>query len=402
MKITGISLFIFLLVFVSSANQTLPPMLIERGTHDSVSIDSTRILVAGGMTLGAATLSDSEVYNSATNSWKRVPMSYVRDGVRIIKLDDGRIAAFGGISSTGVITAVVEIFDPSQETWSPGGTLVYPRASGHTITKLNDGRILITGGSVDPTDGTPYKVITNKTEIYDPATQTSQAAASTNFVRNVHTATLLADGRVLVLSTGNAEIYDPSANTWTLGTPLNFPRFSHTANLLPSGKVLVAGGSISALGNFPGNNVEIYDVSTGTSQVIASLSAKRTNHRSAVRNEKIYITGGYDSSGLKSVEIFDPSTNSWTPGQPMVTARYVHSVAVLGNEIIVTGGVRTHSLNQRRRRHQFRPRSRLRRRLRRQFLRHRLASNFLGLFLLLGHSVLRQTGTTPWDTISHR
>jgi hypothetical protein len=71
-----------------------------------------------------------------------------------------------------------------------------------------------------------------------------------------HTATLLKDGRVLVVGghltrPGNAgysasvEAYDPAKDSWTLLAPLRRGRYGHTAVSLPDGRVLVVGESYS-------------------------------------------------------------------------------------------------------------------------------------------------------------
>ena len=68
--------------------------------------------------------------------------------------------------------------------------------------------------------------------------------------RNDHTATLLPNGRVLVVAghtsgstnLASVELYDPASGTWTATGSLNTPRSDHTATLLLNGKVLVAGG----------------------------------------------------------------------------------------------------------------------------------------------------------------
>src|SRR5262249_13866999 len=65
-----------------------------------------------------------------------------------------------------------------------------------------------------------------------------------------HTATLLPDGRVLVVGgeqgRGNplasAELYDPATGTFSETSSLSTARDGHTATLLPNGLVLVAGG----------------------------------------------------------------------------------------------------------------------------------------------------------------
>src|SRR5438874_11379754 len=68
--------------------------------------------------------------------------------------------------------------------------------------------------------------------------------------RSNHTATLLPNGKVLVVGgfgdvSGylvSAELYDPARGTWSTTGSLVTARAGHTATLLPNGKVLVAGG----------------------------------------------------------------------------------------------------------------------------------------------------------------
>ncbi len=70
--------------------------------------------------------------------------------------------------------------------------------------------------------------------------------------RYAHTATLLADGRVLVAGGIGAEgevptvdVYDPATNTWTPARSMSTARRGHTATLLDGGQVLVTGGLTS-------------------------------------------------------------------------------------------------------------------------------------------------------------
>src|SRR5437773_3574219 len=73
---------------------------------------------------------------------------------------------------------------------------------------------------------------------------------SLNAARDSHTATRLADGRVLAAGGTDAgapvatgEIYDPLTGVWSVsGNRMSTPRSLHTGTLLQDGKVLLVGG----------------------------------------------------------------------------------------------------------------------------------------------------------------
>src|SRR5207244_2252408 len=83
-----------------------------------------------------------------------------------------------------------------------------------------------------------------------PVTGTRTSAGNLRQARTSHTATLLEDGRVLVVGgtrdysdgLASTEIYDPATGIWSATANLNEGRWTHTANLLPDGTVIVAGG----------------------------------------------------------------------------------------------------------------------------------------------------------------
>src|SRR5689334_14255986 len=77
-----------------------------------------------------------------------------------------------------------------------------------------------------------------------------------NSAHHWHTATLLPNGKVLVAggstnygfgyyNTAITELFDPATGLWTATSPMARARQLHTATLLPDGKVLVAGGHIN-------------------------------------------------------------------------------------------------------------------------------------------------------------
>src|SRR6266705_5751445 len=96
-----------------------------------------------------------------------------------------------------------------------------------------------------------------------------------------HTATLLPNGKVLVVGgfNGNvmlssAELYDPTVETFSTTGSMNAPRAQHTATLLPTGKVLVVGGGE---GGVP-LSAELYDPATERFTVTGSMTTGRVQH----------------------------------------------------------------------------------------------------------------------------
>jgi predicted Rossmann fold nucleotide-binding protein DprA/Smf involved in DNA uptake len=102
----------------------------------------------------------------------------------------------------------------------------------HTATLLNDGTVLVTGGSNSDTRSLATA------ELYDPIGKTFAATTGDmTSSRYWHTATLLNDGTVLVIggrdindeTLATAELYDPSTKTFTATTDAMASRPAHAA-----------------------------------------------------------------------------------------------------------------------------------------------------------------------------
>jgi N-acetylneuraminic acid mutarotase len=192
------------------------------------------------------------------------------------------------------------------------------------------------------------------------------ATGSLGTGRISHTATLLANGKVLVVggrrevvgsrtyvTTGTADLYDPATGLWSATGSLNTPRSDHIAVRLNNGKVLVAGGA----GEWTSTpylrtvltSAEIYDPDTGTWSASGNLNLPRRDHLATLLTDgRVLVTGGSDigslnfGGALNTAELYDPATGAWKPTGTMNSPRILHTATLLpGGGVLVVGGIKT-------------------------------------------------------------
>ena len=178
--------------------------------------------------------------------------------------------------------------------------------------------------------------------------------------RESHTATLLKDGKVLVVggmhwatmpgctircslqlsALASAELYDPATGKFTRTGSMSVPRVFHTATLLGNGKVLVAGGDNRSTTYA---TAELYDPATRVFTLIGNnMTTKRSAHTATrLANGKVLIAGGGGNVGaLSTAEIFDPATEKFTPTGNMHVGRFYFTATLLSNgRVLVAGGI---------------------------------------------------------------
>ena len=123
---------------------------------------------------------------------------------------------------------------PDRGVFSVTGQMAWPNREDSTATLLADGRVLVIGGA--PTGPGTWPVLA---ELWDPATSQFTPAGALRSGRTQHTATLLTDGRVLILGGYDeqqpdggfsAEIWDPES--------LSFPEDPNMYDWgMPSGSI---------------------------------------------------------------------------------------------------------------------------------------------------------------------
>ena len=172
---------------------------------------------------------------------------------------------------------------------------------------------------------------------------------SLNTPRTRHTATLLVDGRVLVVggigayyadrgysALGSAELYDPATQAWTPTGSLNAPRDDAAAILLRNGEVLVAGGWPS------GNTAELYDPGNGTWSYTGSLAVDHLKPTmTLLRDGRVLLVGGTDNFDVvHTAEIYDPESGTWSVAPAPSYARSEHTATLLQDgTVLIDGGI---------------------------------------------------------------
>ena len=131
---------------------------------------------------------------------------------------------------------------------------------------------------------------------------------------------------------------------WTFTGSLNADRFGHTATLMPNGKVLVVGGGgFPCSGNYCSSTVngstELYDPATGTWSYAGSLIQRRVGHSATLlQNGQVLVVGGYNYgydigffAYVNSAELYDPATGSWHSTKSPGSTNVGNSATLLNN-----------------------------------------------------------------------
>jgi len=307
-----------------------------------------RVLLIGGPYHAAA-----EFYDPLTGTFTPGPglaQPRVGNGFTTTLLADGSVLVTGGFdydeNDEDLVLPYVDRFDPATGSFEALPDLQSSR-SGHTATLLADGRVLIVGGY------NAFFGADASAELYDPATGTTTPTGALSIGREGATAVMLADGRVLVAGGFNAgagrhqrsaELYDPATGTFTRTGDMTIPRYSGTAKLLPDGRVLMAASvSPNAAGGGVASDVaELYDPATGTFSVIERLTEAR-DYASTILlpdGRVLFTTGFTQESGrfLPSAEVYNPLVDTLAAGPALQRARRGATASVLADGRVLIAG----------------------------------------------------------------
>ncbi len=244
----------------------------------------------------------------------------------------GLLAAIAGLQSPGVAA--------TPDKWSPAASLdkcsppspACASRSGHSATLLKDGKVLVVGGSLSPATA----------QIYNPADDSWAPTQPVKGGASLPTAARLPDGKVLLVAEGAPQLYDPDKGTWRAASAPPTSHTQGTATVLANGKVLLAGG----LGGERGvAAASLYDPSTNSWAPTGPLIQIRSQHVATLLPDgKVLVTGGFSENyGPKrnTAELYDPQTGTWAPTGGLVAGVVGHTVTVLGDgNVLLAGGQR--------------------------------------------------------------
>lgn len=370
---------------------TTSDLATPRFGHDATLLPNGKVLVVGGMDGIHVSAASAELYDPATFSFSDTgSLNAALGGPTAILLPNGNVLVMGW-SSLGT-TVSAELYDQASGTFSVNGSL--NTTAGSSVTLLPNGKVLLAGGrdaneeECDPKTHLCHFVnrLAN-TVLYDPATAKFATTGSLVTARDGHTATVLQNGKVLMVgglgkldsaeggNLASVELYDPATGKFAATGSLVAARFAHSATLLQNGRVLIAGGRGNAVASKEGvskffsndevlDSAELYDPVTGKFAAIGNLSATRTEHTATLlQNGKVLLVGGsgevisyftetdlagskkthtYErrsSETLASADLYDPSTGKFTATGSLATERRGHSATLLPNgQVLIVGG----------------------------------------------------------------
>jgi hypothetical protein len=190
--------------------------------------------------------------------------------------------------------------------WVPVPDTLLAHGQGHAATLLEDGRVLVVGGR------RPYH--------YDEAS------------------------RAWITTPVGAEVYDPVTRTWSLTAPMNVSRgYGVLLVRLLDGRVLALDGEIRWWLQDLKGSAEIFDPASGTWTRTANLVIPRTAYTATLlSNGEVLVVGGVDRSDetIAVAEIYNPESGTWRTTGSLRDARWGHTATILQDgRILLAGGL---------------------------------------------------------------
>lgn len=268
-----------------------------------------RIFAIGGRTSGGVSLKTVVEYDSATGNWNnRTNSSKTVDDAGILSYQ-GKIYVFGGTdNSAGTAMNDLQVYDPKNDSWELKTQMKKPRI-GPDVVVLNGKFYAICGWTAN-------YALSEGLEEYDISTDTwteraDYAATPGQYLSRA----IVINGKIYSVLTLNRiptktfiSEYDPATNIWTIKinslSPVSYP-----TKLLANNKLYVFGGFTSS--GMTSRVIE-YDPETNTIFTLPNLAQPKVECRAVEIDGKIFVLGGtldWSGTNYNTVEVYDPKTS---------------------------------------------------------------------------------------------
>jgi hypothetical protein len=280
---------------------------------------------------------------------------------------DGTAVLAGGVDADGALVGAVEEFNPGSQALEERVVRLGParqaeaERTGHAMAALADGGVILIGGRTG--DGS----ITGGIALLDEGDDQFRPAASLIRPRASHTASVGLGGVAYVvggistdeaggeLVTGSIELYRPQdQQVRAVAAELERPRFGHTATVLADGRILLVGGKTAPAEPCEGElepeacfdavaEVELFDPIVGEVRAVdaGDFGAVHDHTATLLTGGRVLIAGGSDASGTPRADawLFDPQLEALVPTRPMSRARARHTATELcDGTVLLVGG----------------------------------------------------------------
>ena len=314
--------------------------LSEAKTLISVASAGNKILFAGGLTTSGTLSATVDIYDVTSQSWSTSQLSVARYGMAAISAANKIYFAGGYTGNIDTPTTRIDIYDVTSNTWSTK-ELSEPRSVMSAVT-IGD-KIMFAGGQ--KLFNCSY-CFSDRVDIYNTSTNT-WSTATLSVARNGLSATAagnkiyFAGGGDWAVGSGvydHIDIYDNNTNTWTTSTLIE--RKSHHGAFAVGNYIYWAGGELwNNINDYETTcNVERRDLSTGTSSVMHLFQPSYANSNAQPEMETLLKNGSIVFyTGSNQFDIYDPVSEVWSIGVMNQGFDYAGVISV-NNTIYIAGG----------------------------------------------------------------
>jgi hypothetical protein len=237
------------------------------------------------------------------------------------RLEDGRVLLTGGAASHEETLARAALFDPMARAWVEAAPM-RERRQGHAAARLPGGDVLVVGGVRAGRDGVSAR---------DCAADEDCAGG-----------TWCHDAWFCVSAAPGAERWGAASGQWRDAAAPEGLAATARVVALPGGDALVIGGRGAGAASA---SVWRYEAARGRWVAAAPLAQAREGHSATLAPDgRVWVVGGRARQGdaweeLASVEIYDPARGRWVEGPALQVARRGHEARWRGAALWVVGGV---------------------------------------------------------------